>query len=202
MTTEKLRELFQARLAFFGQHLSDETLTAQLKGYTAVLGTVPDDIAEQAFYTALGNCRYPSQFLVDWKEAVQTILRKDAPSNSELWQMTVDAAYYIADELERESHGGWIHEPQGTSRKRAQKRFESLPQAIQDWAYSADGLRDMVGTHDKGELERFMRPIFDRMLDEAPVCKLKLPMLAQLNAKDETALPSQREPEEQYFPRL
>lgn len=31
MTTEKLKELFQARLAFFGQHLSDETLTAQLK---------------------------------------------------------------------------------------------------------------------------------------------------------------------------
>lgn len=199
MTTEKMKELFHARLSFFGQHLSDEVLTAQLKGYTAVLGTVPDDIAEQAFYMALGNCRYPSQFLVDWKEAVQTIMRKDAPSNSELWQMTVDAAYYIADELERESHGGWIDEPQGTSRKRAQKRFESLPQAIQDWAYSPDGLRDMVGTPDKGELERFVRPVFDRMLDEAPVCKLKLPMLAQLNAKDETALPNQRELEEQYF---
>lgn len=191
MTTEKMKELFHARLSFFGQHLSDEMLTAQLKGYTAVLGTVPDDIAEQAFYMALGNCRYPSQFLVDWKEAVQTIMRKDAPSNSELWQMTVDAAYYIADELERESHGGWIDEPQGTSRKRAQKRFESLPQAIQEWAYSPDGLRDMVGTPDKGELERFVRPVFDRMLDEAPVCKLKLPTLTQLNEKNE--------PEEQYF---
>ena len=191
MTTEKMKELFHARLSFFGQHLSDEMLTAQLKGYTAVLGTVPDDIAEQAFYMALGNCRYPSQFLVDWKEAVQTIMRKDAPSNSELWQMTVDAAYYIADELERESHGDWIDEPQGTSRKRAQKRFESLPQAIQEWAYSPDGLRDMVGTPDKGELERFVRPVFDRMLDEAPVCKLKLPTLTQLNEKNE--------PEEQYF---
>lgn len=191
MTTEKMKELFHARLSFFGQHLSDEMLTAQLKGYTAVLGTVPDDIAEQAFYMALGNCRYPSQFLVDWKEAVQTIMRKDAPSNSELWQMTVDAAYYIADELERESHGGWIDEPQGTSRKRAQKRFESLPQAIQEWAYSPDGLRDMVGTPDKGELERFVRPVFERMLDEAPVCKLKLPTLTQLNEKNE--------PEEQYF---
>lgn len=191
MTTEKMKELFHARLSFFGQHLSDEMLTAQLKGYTAVLGTVPDDIAEQAFYMALGNCRYPSQFLVDWKEAVQAIMRKDAPSNSELWQMTVDAAYYIADELERESHGGWIDEPQGTSRKRAQKRFESLPQAIQEWAYSPDGLRDMVGTPDKGELERFVRPVFDRMLDEAPVCKLKLPTLTQLNEKNE--------PEEQYF---
>lgn len=191
MTTEKMKELFHARLSFFGQHLSDEMLTAQLKGYTAVLGTVPDDIAEQAFYMALGNCRYPSQFLVDWKEAVQTIMRKDAPSNSELWQMTVDAAYYIADELERESHGGWIDEPQETSRKRAQKRFESLPQAIQEWAYSPDGLRDMVGTPDKGELERFVRPVFDRMLDEAPVCKLKLPTLTQLNEKNE--------PEEQYF---
>lgn len=191
MTTEKLKELFQARLAFFGQHLSDETLTAQLKGYTAVLGTVPDDIAEQAFYMALGNCRYPSQFLVDWKESTQAIMRKDAPSNSELWQMTIDAAYYITDELERESHGGWCGEPQGATYKRAQRRFESLPQAIQEWAYSPQGLRDLVGSPDKRELERFVRPVFERMLDEAPVCKLKLPILAQLNAKDE--------PEEQYF---
>lgn len=82
-------------------------------------------------------------------------------------------------------------EPQGAAYKRAQRRFESLPQAIQEWAYSPQGLRDLVGSPDKRELERFVRPVFERMLDEAPVCKLKLPILAQLNAKDE--------PEEQCF---
>ena len=30
MTTEKLQELMQARMAYFGEHLSDERVTAQL----------------------------------------------------------------------------------------------------------------------------------------------------------------------------
>ena len=55
MTTEKLQELMQARMAYFGEHLSDERVTAQLKAYAANLGTVPDDIAEQAFLIALAN---------------------------------------------------------------------------------------------------------------------------------------------------
>ena len=55
MTPEKVKELMQTRMDYFEQHLSDETITAQLKAYTANLGTVPDDIAEAAFYAALGN---------------------------------------------------------------------------------------------------------------------------------------------------
>ena len=48
MTLEKVKELMQTRMDYFEQHLSDETITAQLKAYTANLGTVPDDIAEAA----------------------------------------------------------------------------------------------------------------------------------------------------------
>lgn len=202
MTTEKLKELFQARLAFFGQHLSDDTLTAQLKGYTAVLGTVPDDIAEQAFYMALGNCRYPSQFLVDWKDAARAVMRKDAPSNAELWKITVDAAYYITDELEREARGGWIDEPQGASYKRVQQRFDSLPQAIREWAYSPQGLCELVGNPNKNELECFVRPKFEQMLDDSPVCMLKPSALTRLSVKAEPSLLNQAEPEEERFPRL
>ena len=58
MTIEKLKELMQPRMDYVEQHLSDETATAQLKAYTANLGTVPDEIAESAFYVALGKCRY------------------------------------------------------------------------------------------------------------------------------------------------
>lgn len=199
MTTEKLKELFQARLAFFGQHLSDETLTAQLKGYTAVLGTVPDDIAEQAFYMALGNCRYPSQFLVDWKDAVYTIMRKDAPSNSELWQITLDAAYYIADQLNR---GDFLGEEKGSAMKRAQDRFNSLPQAVREWAYSPQGLQDLIDYRNDEELSSFVRPGFDKMLNDAPICDLKLPTQTQLSARDERPLLNQARPEDEHFPRL
>lgn len=54
MTLEKVKELMQTRMDYFEQHLSDETITAQLKAYTANLGTVPDDIAEAAFLCCTG----------------------------------------------------------------------------------------------------------------------------------------------------
>lgn len=47
MTLEKVKELMQTRMDYFEQHLSDETITAQLKAYTANLGTVPDDMPKQ-----------------------------------------------------------------------------------------------------------------------------------------------------------
>lgn len=37
MTLEKVKELMQTRMDYFEQHLSDETITAQLKAYTANL---------------------------------------------------------------------------------------------------------------------------------------------------------------------
>ena len=73
MTTEKLQELMQARMAYFGEHLSDERVTAQLKAYAANLGTVPDDIAEQAFLIALAKCKCLNYFLRDWTTAVRDI---------------------------------------------------------------------------------------------------------------------------------
>lgn len=55
MTIEKLKELLQIRVDYFEQHLTDEAMTAQLKAYTANLGTVPDEVAEPAFWAAIGN---------------------------------------------------------------------------------------------------------------------------------------------------
>ena len=55
MTLEKVEELMQTRMEYYELRLSDETIAAQMKAYTANLGTVPDDIAEAAFYAALGN---------------------------------------------------------------------------------------------------------------------------------------------------
>ena len=62
MTIEKLKELMQTRMDYFEQHLSDETATAQLKAYTANLGTVPDEIAEAAFYVALGKVQFTRDY--------------------------------------------------------------------------------------------------------------------------------------------
>ena len=92
MTTEKLQELMQARMAYFGEHLSDERVTAQLKAYAANLGTVPDDIAEQAFLIALAKCKCLNYFLRDWTTAVRDIQLDALPSPERMWENALDTA--------------------------------------------------------------------------------------------------------------
>ena len=76
----------QARMAYFGEHLSDERVTAQLKAYAANLGTVPDDIAEQAFLSALAKCKCLNYFLRDWTTAVRDIQLDALPSPERMWE--------------------------------------------------------------------------------------------------------------------
>ena len=92
MTTEKLQELMQARMAYFGEHLSDERVTAQLKAYAANLGTVPDNIAEQAFLIALAKCKCLNYFLRDWTTAVRDIQLDALPSPERMWENALDTA--------------------------------------------------------------------------------------------------------------
>lgn len=188
MTTEKLKELLQTRLDFYGQHLSDATLTAQVKGYAAVLGTVPDDIAEQAFWMALGNCRNPNQFLVDWKAAVRSILRKAMPSSSELWQNTLKAAHDISGLLDTYANGGYAGEDKSDCLDKAHQRFKSLPPVVQEWAGSPQGLCDLVNYQSKSDLNRFVRPGFNRILEDATVYDLRFPASPRLNSGELPAM--------------
>ena len=61
-----------------------------------------------------------------------------------------------------------------------EQRFESLPPAVKEWAGSPRGLCDMVNHNSKSELNRFVRPGFNKMLADAPICDLKAPALTQL----------------------
>ena len=169
MTLEKLKELLQTRMDYYGQHLSDETATAQLKAYTANLGTVPDEIAEAAFYVALGKCRYQSQFLADWKDAVRDILRKRLPSDAALWAETLEAAHRISDCYAVHANGGYAGENKGERLEAAQKIFDSLPEVVQRWAGSPHELCDLVNHNTKSEMNKFIRPGFNRMLANAPL---------------------------------
>lgn len=180
MTLEKVKELMQTRMDYFEQHLSDETITAQLKAYTANLGTVPDDIAEAAFYAALGNCRYPKQFIPDWCDAVRKIMRKNIPSNATLWLDMLSVAHEIAESYATYANGGYAGEDRSECLNIARRRFESLPPAVKEWAGSPRGLCDMVNHNSKSELNRFVRPGFNKMLADAPICDLKAPALTQL----------------------
>ena len=180
MTIEKLQELTQARLAHFGETFSDQAMAAYLKACMANLGTVPDDIAEAAFYIALGRCRYPKQFVPDWRDAVRKIMQKAVPSNATLWLDTLNAAHEIAECYTTYANGGYVGEDRNECLNAARRRFESLPTAVKEWAGSPRGLCDMINYNTKSELNRFVRPGFNKMLADAPICDLKAPALTQL----------------------
>lgn len=180
MTTEKLQELTQARVIHFGEQFSDDAMTVYLKVCTANLGTVPDDIAEAAFYAALGKCRYPKQFIPDWCDEVRKIMRKNIPSNATLWLDTLSAAHEIAESYATYANGGYVGEDRSECLNAARRRFESLPPAVKEWAGSPRGLCDMVNHNSKSELNRFVRPGFNKMLADAPICDLKATALPHL----------------------
>lgn len=180
MTTVKLQELTQARVIHFGEQFSDDAMTVYLKVCTANLGAVPDDIAEAAFYAALGKCRYPKQFIPDWCDEVRKIMRKNIPSNATLWLDTLSAAHEIAESYATYANGGYVGEDRSECLNAARRRFESLPPAVKEWAGSPRGLCDMVNHNSKSELNRFVRPGFNKMLADAPICDLKAPALPHL----------------------
>lgn len=173
MTIEKLKELLQIRVDYFEQHLTDEAMTAQLKAYTANLGTVPDEVAELAFWAALGKCRYPKQFLVDWQDAVREIMRKRLPSDAALWSETMDAAHRISDCYAVHANGGYAGEAKGERLEAARQIFDGLPAMVQRWAGSPRELCDLVNHNTKSELNKFTRPGFNKMLASAPLMDLQ-----------------------------
>lgn len=172
MTLEKVKELMQTRMDYFDQHLSDETITAQLKAYTANLGTVPDDIAEAAFYAALGNCRYPKQFLADWQEAVRDIQLDALPSPEQMWVSTLAAAKRIDSELECARNGGNLDEENSREKclARAWDVFNALPEAV----------RSLLASRDTSvsEMNRIYRPAFMQAIKKAPAKALQTPKAA------------------------
>ena len=131
MTTEKLQELMQARMAYFGEHLSDERVTAQLKAYAANLGTVPDDIAEQAFLIALAKCKCLNYFLRDWTTAVRDIQLDALPSPERMWERAGHGTQYargLGKGLCRLHHSEGTHH--GGGKAKIQAIFDRQPEAV------------------------------------------------------------------------
>ena len=182
MTTEKLQELMQTRVAYFGQHLSDDTMTAQLKAYAANLGTVPDEIAEPAFYAALGKCRYPAQFLVDWQEAVRDIQLDALPSPEQMWVNTLEAAERIDSELECARNGGNLGEENSKKKchARAWAAFNALPEAVRKLYGNPSAMRSLLASRDTSvsEMNRIYRPAFMQAIKKAPARALQTPETA------------------------
>ena len=182
MTTEKLQELMQARMAYFGEHLSDERVTAQLKAYAANLGTVPDDIAEQAFLIALAKCKCLNYFLRDWTTAVRDIQLDALPSPEQMWVSTLAAAKRIDSELECARNGGNLDEENSREKclARAWDVFNALPEAVRKLYGNPSAMRSLLASRDTSvsEMNRIYRPAFMQAIKKAPAKALQTPKTA------------------------
>lgn len=180
MTIEKLSHLISKRVAFFNAKLTDEAMTTQLEIYSYNLKDVPDEIADEAFYIAFGKCRYQSQFLVDWTDAIRDMKIEAyhiAPSE-QLWADALHTAC-VMQELWQRGCDGYM-DADGTQHKGDGKAliapiFEAQPLAVQKF-FGTAGTQIATLTGSKpSEIARNKYRGFIAAMQAAPVESLRNP---------------------------
>ena len=99
MTKEKLIQCLSTIDSHFGKKQDAEVRRAEMLVYSSVLGSVPDEIALKALPAAFAVCRFQSQFIVDWSNAIKELQAAALPSASESWAQTRRIAKRMQDNL-------------------------------------------------------------------------------------------------------
>ena len=81
----------------------------------------------------------------------------------------MDAAHRISDCYAVHANGGYAGEAKGERFEAARQIFDGLPAMVQRWAGSPRELCDLVNHNTKSELNKFIRPGFNRMLANTPL---------------------------------
>ena len=182
MTVECLKEALALIENYFGRPLSTDERTARSQIYAAALKDIPDDVAAAALTKALTVCRYQNQLLVDWCAEIKKLLSAQQPSANDLWTQAAAAARKIEANLYYQTHGGFIA-PDGRKlkgedfKKENAKIFAALPMVVQRWAGSPADLSEIFSSRSSADLRQFVRPGFDRAVQDAPVESLQPPAL-------------------------
>lgn len=182
MTVECLKNALALIENYFGRPLSTDERTARSQIYAAALKDIPDDVAAAALTKALTVCRYQNQLLVDWCAEIKKLLSAQQPSANDLWAQAAAAARKIEANLYYQTHGGFIA-PDGRKlkgedfKKENAKIFAALPMVVQRWAGSPADLSEIFSSRSSADLRQFVRPGFDRAVQDAPVESLQPPAL-------------------------
>ena len=182
MTDTKLRELMADIDNHYGWNRSKEERKSDAKLYIRTFGAISDEIVETALYTALTKCRVQNQLIGDWSAEVKKLLSAQQPSANDLWAQAAEAARKIEANLYYQTHGGFIA-PDGRKlkgedfKKENAKIFAALPMVVQRWAGSPADLSEIFGSRSSADLRQFVRPGFDRAVQDAPVESLQPPAL-------------------------
>lgn len=181
MTDKKLKELLIVIDNRYGRVRSKEDRIIDLKTCVQAFGMVPDEIVEKALYAAFAKCRFPNQIIVDWCEEIKKLQATVKPSANDLWAQAATAARQITANLYYMTHGGLVT-PTGKLtgedfKTRNAEIFATLPVAVQRWAGSPEDLSDIFSSRSTADLRQFVRPGFDRAVQDAPVESLQSPAL-------------------------
>ena len=181
MTDMKLRELMADIDNHYGWNRSKEERKSDAKIYIRTFGNVPDEIVETALYAAYTKCRVQNQLIVDWCAEVKKLLSAQQPSANDLWAQAAAAARKIEANLYYQTHGGLMtSEGKLTGedfKARNAEIFAALPVAVQRWAGSPADLSEIFSSRSSADLRQFVRPGFDRAVQDAPVESLQPPAL-------------------------
>ena len=182
MTVECLKSSMLRIERYFGKELSTDERTARAEVYATALKEIPDDVVSAALVKALTVCRYQNQLLVDWCAEIKKLLSAQQPSANDLWTQAAAAARKIEANLYYQTHGGFIA-PDGRKlkgedfKKENAKIFAALPMVVQRWAGSPADLSEIFSSRSSADLRQFVRPGFDRAVQDAPVESLQPPAL-------------------------
>ena len=181
MTGEKLKELMISIDNYFGKQLTTDERRARAEIYYAALKEIPDNVAAQALVEALKVCRYQNQLLVDWCAEIRKQQAEQQISPNDLWNEAAAAARKIGANLYYMGHGGLVT-PTGKLtgedfKARNAEIFAALPVTVQRWAGSPADLSEIFSSRSSADLRQFVRPGFDRAVQDAPVESLQPPAL-------------------------
>ena len=181
MTDKKLKELLIVIDNRYGRVRSKEDRIIDLKTCVQAFGMVPDEIVEKALYAAFAKCRFPNQIIVDWCEEIKKLQATVKPSANDLWAQAATAARQITANLYYMTHGGLVT-PTGKLtgedfKTRNAEIFAALPMVVQRWAGSPADLSEIFSSRSSADLRQFVRPGFDRAVQDAPVESLQPPAL-------------------------
>lgn len=181
MTDKKLMELLVVIDDHYGRIRSKEERMADTKIYIQAFGAIPDEIVEKALYTAFTQCRYQNQLIVDWCAEVKKLLASGLPSANDLWAQAATAAKQITANLYYMTHGGLVTSEGKLTGENFKTRnaeiFAALPMVVQRWAGSPADLSEIFSSRSSADLRQFVRPGFDRAVQDAPVESLQPPAL-------------------------
>ena len=171
MTVECLKSSMLRIERYFGKELSTDERTARAEVYAAALKEIPDDVVSAALLKAL----------TDWCAEIRKIQDIGRPTANDLWNDAAVAARKIEANLYYMHIGGLITLDGKLNRDDLKRRnaeiFAALPVAVQRWAGSPEDLSDIFSSRSTADLRQFVRPGFDRTMQDAPVESLQSPAL-------------------------